>query len=260
MVETTVLDVRTGQPALDHVRAAFQAGLHVVTANKGPIAHAYRQLWGEAERAGVQLFFEGTVMDGIPLFNLVRETLPAVAITGFEGIVNTTTQHILVEMERGREYAEALAAMQRAGIAEADPSLDVEGWDAAAKTAVLVNVLMGGRITPNQVERTGIAQLGRETVQAARTRGTRLRLVASAWTQDGQPKGRVRPEEVCEGDLLGSLGPLDNAIVLQTDLGGEIGIVQREGSLTHTAYAILTDLVAVARHASTAGPDPSHPS
>ncbi len=247
MVETTVLDVHTGQPAIDHIRAAFRVGMHVVTANKGPIACAYHDLQAEAARAGLQMFFEGAVMDGIPLFNLVRETLPGVAVTGFRGILNTTAQHILVEMERGMQFQEALEAMQRAGIAEADPSLDVEGWDAAAKTAALVNVLMGGRTTAARVERTGIVRLTGADLDAARGHGRRLRLVARGWVEDGEPMGRVMPEELSEDDLLAGLGPLDNAVILRTDLGGEIGVVQREGSLTHTAYAIVTDLVAVSR-------------
>ena len=125
-----------------------------MTANKGPVAFAYDRLRAEAAAAGVSFLFEGAVMDGVPIFNMVRETLPCVRITGFEGVVNTTTNHILTEMERGASFASALAKMQADGIAEADPSLDVDGWDAAAKTAALANVLMGAQITPHDVMRT----------------------------------------------------------------------------------------------------------
>ena len=247
MVEATVLDVVTGRPAADHIRAALAAGMHVVTSNKGPIACAYQDLRAEATRAGRQLLFEGTVLDGIPLFNLVRETLPAVHVTGFRGILNTTTHHVLVSMEGGQEFSEALAAMQRAGIAEADPSLDVEGWDAAAKVAALANVLMGARLTPVAVDRVGITGVRRADVAAARGRGRRLRLVATGWLEDGLARGRVALEEIADDDPLAGLGALDNAVVLQTDLLGELAIVERGGGLTQTAYAVVTDLAALAR-------------
>src|SRR5512135_1151341 len=153
VVETTVLDVAAGQPAIDHVRAALAEGAHVVTANKGPVAFAYAELEALARASGRRFLFEGAVMDGIPIFNLVRETLPAVHISGFSGVVNSTTNFIITAMEGGQAFAEALAEMQAAGIAEADASLDVDGWDAAAKASALANVLLGARMTPHEVER-----------------------------------------------------------------------------------------------------------
>ena len=119
-------------------------------------------------------------MDGVPVFNLVRETMPAVTVQGFRGVVNSTTNHILTALENGDGFAPALARMQAEGIAEADPSLDVDGWDAAAKTAALANVLMGADLTPHLVERTGIGPESAAPAQAALRRGARLRLVASA--------------------------------------------------------------------------------
>ena len=143
LVETTTLDIRSGEPAISHVRAAFAAGAHVITANKGPVAFAGTALSQEAASAGVSFLFEGAVMDGVPVFNLVRETMPGVSIRGFRGVVNSTTNYILTGMEQGEPFDAALSRMQAAGIAEADPSLDVEGWDAAAKAAALANVLPG---------------------------------------------------------------------------------------------------------------------
>ena len=154
-IETTVLDIDRGEPAVSHVRAALEGQAHVVTANKGPAAFAYHELEALAESVDRVFFFEGAVMDGVPVFNLVRETMPAVTIEGFRGVINTTCNFILSELERGKEFDQALAEMQARGIAEADPSLDIDGWDAAAKTAALVNVLMGGAITPHHVARTG---------------------------------------------------------------------------------------------------------
>ena len=247
MVETTTLDVQRGEPAASHLRAAFAAGMHVITANKGPIACAYHALRDEATRRHLQFFFEGTVMDGIPVFNLVRETLPAVTITGVRGVVNSTTNYVLEAMEGGRPLAAALEDMQRAGIAEADASLDVDGWDAAAKTAALVNVLMGGALTPVEVDRTGIGQLTPADLRAARTRGGRIKLVASARTIDGRVAARVAPEELPATDLLARLSGMANAIIFETDLLGEVAVTQEHGGLTQTAYALVTDLVAVRR-------------
>ena len=250
-VETTTLDIAGGQPAIDHVRRAFAAGCHVVTANKGPVAFAYAGLRDEARAAGVSFLFEGAVMDGVPVFNLVRTTLPLVDIEGFRGVVNSTTNHILSALEDGEAFGPALARMQAEGIAEADPSLDVEGWDAAAKAAALANVLMDARLTPHDVARTGIDEASAERARAAVAAGRRLRLVASAARQaDGRVTARVRPEELPASDLLAGLRGQANALVLRTSLLGEIAICQLEGGLTVTAYALLADLVSVCGRAA----------
>lgn len=248
VVETTTLDIAQGQPAIDHVRAAFAAGCHVVTANKGPAAFAYASLGAAAEAAGVAFLFEGTVMDGVPVFNLVRETMPAVEILGFRGVVNSTTNHILSALEDGDEFAPALARMQAIGIAEADPSLDLDGWDAAAKTAALANVLMNAGITPAAVNRIGIGAGSSEAARRAKREGRRLRLVASAWRRaDGGIDATVAPTELPGDDLLAGLRGQSNALVLRTDLLGDVAICQLDGSLTHTAYALLSDLVTIRR-------------
>jgi homoserine dehydrogenase len=184
-------------------------------------------------------------MDGIPVFNLVRETMPAVSIEGFRGVISTTCQYVLSEMERGTPVEDALGEMQARGIAEADASHDIEGWDAAAKTATIANVLMDGRITPHDVARTGIGDISPGEVSHALTRGRRVRLVASASRHAGRLETRVEPELLDPDDPLASLGPLENALILHTDLLGDVGIVQRSSSLTHTAYALLSDLAQI---------------
>ncbi len=248
VVETTTLDIEAGQPAIDHVRAAIAAGCHIVTANKGPVAFAYRQLRDEAAHAGVSFLFEGAVMDGVPVFNLARQTLPLIEIRGFRGVLNSTTNHILSALEDGEPFAPALARMQADGIAEADPSLDVDGWDAAAKTAALANVLMDADITPKSVDRLGIEESSGAAAQAAKRAGRRLRLVASARRlSDGHVQARVRPVELRGDDLLAGLRGQANALVLDTDLLGEVAITQLGGSLTHTAYALLSDLISTLR-------------
>jgi len=250
VIETTVLDIKEGRPAIDHVRAAIAAGCHVATANKGPAAFAYAELREAADRAGVSFLFEGAVMDGIPIFNMVRETMPVVAVLGFRGVVNATTNHILSALEDGDEFAPALARMQQLGIAEADPSLDVDGWDAAAKAAALANVLMDARLTPHDVDRTGLDSGSAGDARRAAASGRRLRLVASATrTPDGRVEARVAPTELPGADLLAGLRGQANALVLATDLLGEIAICQLDGSLTQTAYALLSDLVTIRRRA-----------
>ncbi len=246
-VETTVLDIDRGEPAVSHVRAALEGQAHVITANKGPAAFAYHELEALAESVDRSFFFEGAVMDGVPVFNLVRDTMPAVTIEGFRGVINTTCQFILSELERGKGLAQAVADMQARGIAEADPSLDVDGWDAAVKTAALVNVLMGSAMTPHHVARTGITGVDGIDVRDALGRGKRIRLVASASRQGGKVKARVEPEVLDQSDPLYSLEELDNALYLNTDLLGEVGIVQRSGGLTQTAYALLSDLVRISQ-------------
>ncbi len=247
VVETTTLDIMTGEPAISHVFAAIESGCHVVTANKGPVAFAYAEIRRLAERAGVAFRFEGAVMDGVPIFNLVRETLPFVQVSGFDGVVNATTNHILTAMERGVGFDDALAKMQAEGVAEADPWLDVDGWDAAAKTAALANVLMDAHITPHDVHRTGITDASGAAVRAALARGRRLKLVASAHrTADGHVLATVAPRELPASDLLATLDGSANALILDTDLLDRIAICQLSGSLTQTAYALLTDLVTIA--------------
>lgn len=250
VVETTTLDIRDGEPATAHVRAAIASGCHTVTANKGPAAFAYADLREAAARAGVRFLCEAAVMDGIPVFNLVRETLPAVSITGFEGVINTTTNHIITALEAGERFERALARMQAEGIAEADASLDVDGWDAAAKTAALANVLLDARITPHDVRRTGLDANTAAAACAAVTRGQRLKLVASARRgQDGRLVCGVELRALPADHLLATLDGGANALILETDLLDRIAICQMAGSLTQTAYGLLADIVTIARGA-----------
>ena len=247
VVETTTLDVNRGEPAVSYTRAALAANAHVITANKGPVACAYATLRRAAERADRRWLFEGAVMDGVPVFNLVREAMPAVRILGFRGIVNSTTNFILTAMERGQRFDNALAEMQERGIAEADASLDVDGWDAAAKTAALANVLLGARLTPAGVEREGITRDAAARAIGATNRGRRLKLVARASRLPRGVTARVSLEELAADDPLAQIEGQQNAIILSTALLGEIAVVQRGGGLTQTAYALLSDLVTIAR-------------
>ena len=255
MVETTVLNVQSGEPAVSHVRAAFAAGAHVITANKGPVACCYRALADEAAAQGLAFLHEGAVMDGIPIFNLVRETMPAATIHGFRGVINSTTNHMLCALERGDDYDAALRRMQADGVAEADPSLDVDGWDAAAKVAALANVWLDARITPADVDREGLTPACGERARAALAAGRRLKLIGSAHREvaSGAPGGRrgitarVSLEELPGHDPLAILDDQANALEIDSTPLGRIVITQRDGGLEKTAYALITDLVALRR-------------
>ncbi|WP_376790001.1 homoserine dehydrogenase [Thermoflexus sp.] len=248
VVEITVLDPRTGQPATDHVRAALRSGRHVVTANKGPLAFAYRELRELARSRGRAFLFESTVMDGAPLFSLVREGLPATRILGFRAILNSTTNFILTRMEEGIPFEEAVRQAQAIGIAEADPSNDIDGWDAAVKTCVLANVWMEADLRPDQVERTGIRGIRPEDLAAAWREGRRIRLVCTAERdEDGAVRARVAPEAVPLEDLLAHVRGTSSVITMRTDTLKQLTLIEHEPEPAQTAFGILADLINVAR-------------
>jgi len=247
VIETTTLDIRSGEPAISHCRAGFAAGAHVITANKGPVAFAAQALLREAAAAGVSFLFEGAVMDGVPIFNLVRETMPAVDIRGFRGVVNSTTNYIIGALEANEPFDAALARMQALGIAEADPSLDVDGWDAAAKTAALANVLLDAEITPLEIAREGLGASTAARARTARAHGRRLKLVAAATGRGRDVRASVSLTELAADDPLAGLDGQANALELETWPLGRIVITERDGGLEQTAYALLTDLVTVVK-------------
>ena len=250
LVETTTLEIQSGEPAISHVRAGFAMGADVITANKGPVAFAYRALSQEAAAAGRSFLFEGAVMDGLPIFNLVRETMPAARILGFRGVINSTTNHILTAIERGEPFDRALARMQAAGVAEADPSLDLDGWDAAAKCAALSNVWLGANTTPRDIPRATIGPDIAPRVVAALRKTRRLKLVAKADGHGANVRPRVDLEELEPDDPLAQLDGQSNALEIDTWPLGRMVITQRDGGLEKTAYALLTDLVTAATRAA----------
>jgi len=247
LIETTTLDIRSGEPATSHVRAAIDAGAHVITANKGPVAFAYDDLAAAAAARGVRFLFEGAVMDGIPIFNLVRESMPLATIAGFRGVVNSTTNVLLSAIEGDEPYAAALARMQAAGVAEADPSLDVDGWDAAAKTAALANVWLGARTNPHKIARDAVTPAIADRARAARRGGRRLKLVARAARTGEHVEAAVELQELAADDPLAILDGQANALEIDTWPLGRVVVTQRDGGLEKTAYALLTDLMTVAR-------------
>jgi homoserine dehydrogenase len=246
LLELTPLNPWTGLPAVDHVRSALGHGLHVVTANKGPLAVAYRELKELAAAVGCAFRYEATVLDGAPVFNLLERALPGTEILGFHGLVNSTCNFILTEMERGVGFKTALRRAQRLGVTEADPSYDIEGWDAAAKTAVLVNVLMGREIRSSDVTRMGIAAVSLEQVKQARRKGKALRLVARAATRGERVFAWVAPEFLDLTDPLAHVVGTSSALALETDTLKELILIEQVPSIEQTAYGVLSDLLTIA--------------
>jgi homoserine dehydrogenase len=244
LIELSPLEPLTGGPASAHIAAALRRGRHVITANKGPVAHAARRLSGLARRHGVRFLHEGAVMDGFPVFNLAGRCLRGVTVRGFRGVLNSTTTRILSRMEAGVPFDVALGEAQAAGVAEADPVFDLDGWDAAVKACALANALMGASLRPADVERVSVREVSAQAVARAVLEGKRWRLVARARREGRRVTARVAPEELPLGDLLVSDGA-DGVLVLDTDLMGEVGLWEGAGGVDQTAYAVLSDLLEV---------------
>jgi homoserine dehydrogenase len=222
--------------------------MHVVTANKGPIAHCYAELRDEAARAGVGFRFESAVMDGAPVFNLWRHTMPGVRVLGFTGVLNSTTKVVIETMEGGGSFEDGLAAARAMGITEADGTFDVEGWDAAAKTAALANVLMDARVTPQEVSTRGITRLTPERVREIAAGGKTVRLVSRGKRSAKGASLRVRAEVLKRDDLLACTPGTSNLLLFHTDLMGTFGTVSIEPGVEQTAFGVFSDLVGLAEH------------
>ena len=247
VVELSYTDLKTGEPALTHLRAALNAGKHVVTTNKGPIALHYAELKKIAEAKGVEIGAEGTVMSGTPSMRLGLELLSAAGITRLQGIINGTTNYILTQMESGMTYADALSEAQAKGYAEADPTGDVEGYDAAGKAVILANLLMGAELSMNDVDRVGITGLTPQDITSAAASGERWKLIGKVEKANGQVTASVRPTRLPITHPLASVGGATNALTFTTDLLGDVTLIGPGAGRLETGYAILGDLLAIHR-------------
>ena len=248
MFENSPVNYATGQPAIDHVKAALNAGMHVSTANKGTVVHGYLELSALAKSKGKLFRHESTVLGGTPLFSTFREAFPAAELLGFKGIINATTNLILSRMEDGETFDQAVKYCQSIGIAETDPSGDVDGWDASIKVAALVTVLMDTPFTPQQVERSGIREITPAMVKQARSEGKRWKLVASAEREGDSVRASVAPELVeSSSPLYGMMGS-STGLTFRTDvlLNYSVTVSERpgmKGGPDETAYGLLADFV-----------------
>jgi homoserine dehydrogenase len=250
LIELTTLEPHSGQPALSYIRLALERGLHVITANKGPVAHAQCELQELAYQHHIHFRFESTVMDGLPVINLAEYTLQAVGVRSFRALLNTTSSIVLSMIEQGYTLEEAIAQAQRIGVAEADPWYDLDGWDAAMKTTILANALLDGQMTPDMVEREGIKNLSLDAICAAAMADTPIRLVSSAHRNHGLLTAEVRPQAIEANDVLRIGLNTGGMLALETEAMGTITLIEHDTLPTQTAYGVLSDLIAVIQQGS----------
>lgn len=239
-------NLKDGQPGLSCIEAALSRGMHVVTADKAPLVLAFPRLLALAEAHGVQLCFDATVAGGLPAVNLGQRDLAAAEIHRLEGILNLTTNYILTRMAQdGLSYGEALAHAQAAGHAEADPSLDVGGWDAANKLVILAHSVLGYPATLADVAVEGISGITIETLRQAAAEGKQVKLVATAERDGDRYRLSVRPVRLDAAHPLAQLGPKQMGIVYHTDVSGVISAAIVEETPLPTASAMLRDIIGI---------------
>lgn len=246
LFEASSLNVQTGQPAIEHLKSALEIGAHAITANKGPIVHAFRELTALAKEQKRQFLYESTVMDGVPVFSMFPFGLPATDIRAFSGVLNSTTNVVLTEIERGRSIDEAVKRAQAMGIAETDPTADLDGWDAAVKVVALAIVLMGADVRLDQVQRTGIRELSEEKIRSVRAAGMRYKLVCRAERRGTGVDCRVAPEILLTSDPFANLEGSSSAIRFDLDVFG-LSIVEHNPGVEATGYGLLADFLRAVR-------------
>ncbi|MCC6146021.1 MAG: homoserine dehydrogenase [Anaerolineaceae bacterium] len=241
LFENSPVNVESGQPAVDHLKAALERGMHAITANKGPVVHAYKELTELAAAKQRRFLFESTVMDGAPIFSLFRGALPAAELRGFKGILNSCTNLLLGLMEEGRSFDEAVRYAQSIGIAETDPSADIDGWDASIKAAALITVMMGISFKPQQVDRQGIRVVTPQMIKEAQQAGERWKLVCTARRDGDKVMARVAPERIPPGSPLFSINGTSSYVQFEMDVLPGLGVVESDPSPETTAYGLLAD-------------------
>jgi homoserine dehydrogenase len=247
MFENSPVNHQTGQPAIDHLRAAMECGMHAITANKGPVVHAYRELTDLAAQNSRRFLFESAVMDGAPIFSLFRGPLPAVELKGFQGILNSCTNILLELMEQGKPFEEAVKYAQSIGIAETDPSADIDGWDASIKVAALSTVVMGIPLKPAEIDRTGIRGITPTMIAEALAAGERWKLVCTAKRDGNCVSAKVAPQRVKPTTPLYSINGTSSYVQFEMDTLPGLGIVESNPGPETTAYGLLADLINAVR-------------
>lgn len=245
--EAIALDPHTGQPALDYLRACLTYGAHAISANKGPVVFGYRELTHLAAARGVCYRFESAVMDGAPVFSLARECLPLAGLRGIHGVFTSTATVVLEAVERGLTFEAGIVEAQQLGIAEADPTYDVDGWDTAVKLCAIANVLFGNALHPTHVAREGIRSLSEAHVRQAHAAQGPFRLVGRvARDANGVITASVAPIQ-CTND--GPLGIVHGATLVmhyEADVfPGGLTVISRDPNPTTTAYGMLADLIGI---------------
>ena len=246
LVEMSPLSIENrGEPAITHVRTAIGRGRHVISCNKGPLAFAFREIRKSADERGVAFLHETTVMDGSPVFDMARSCMRGNTILRIDGILNSTSNYVLCAMEKGKTFAEGVAGAQAEQIAEADPSNDLDGWDASVKIVALANVLMGADLRPEDVDRDSMADITPDRVGNAKERGKRIKMVCSAWREGHTVKASVKASEVPMEHPFALVDATGSIVRFETDLLGKILMTEENPDITTTAYGVITDLYAL---------------
>jgi len=246
LVELTLTNLKDGEPGLSAIREALQKKMHVVTANKGPLVLAYQELAALARANGVRLLHSATVTGGLPTLNIGTRDLGATVIQKFEGVVNGTTNYILSRMAEGQSFAEALKHAQDVGMAEADPSLDVDGWDAANKLVIIANAVLRRPTTLKDLTVEGIRGVTQDDLRAADARGQTIKLLAQAERIGEDYRLSVRPTALDKTHPLARLGAGMMGVIYHTDINGTIFASIQEEDPYPTAAAVLRDIVQTA--------------
>ncbi len=247
LVEASPVSLADGEPAMSHVRTALESGMHVVTANKAPLALAYRDIMALAQEHGRRVLFSATVGGGLPAVNIGVRDLNHASIERLEGVVNLTSHFILAHMSRGHTYGEALELAQKAGHAEADPSLDVDGWDAASKLVILANAVLGVPAGLADVRIAGIRDITPKILKHSRQRGNVILPLAVAERRGDEYRLSVQPTEVGRDHPLARLTADQMGIVYYTDTNGMVTAIVDEVDPMPTAGAVVRDVIALYR-------------
>jgi len=243
VLEASPVNLKDGEPGLSVTRTALACGMNVVLANKGPLVLAFRELHELATQKKVGLAYSATVCGALPVINIGQRDLIAADITLLRGIFNSTSNFILAEMNNGRSFADALAEAQRRGIAEADPSLDVEGWDTANKLVIIANSILGIYATLRDVQVTGMTGVSTEQLQAEARDGRTIKLVATAQRIEQGYTLTVVPTILSQSDFLGGCSGWEMGIEIHSDLYGKLYHKIWEDNPLPTASAMLRDAV-----------------
>ncbi|MGQ9460478.1 MAG: homoserine dehydrogenase [Candidatus Bathyarchaeaceae archaeon] len=246
MVEATPTNIKDGEPALAYIKAAFRSGKHVVTTNKGPLALALPALTELADYNKVYLRFSGTVGGGTPVLDLAKKCLLGDRIISIRGILNGTTNYILTEMdERHIPFQQALENAQKLGYAEADPSMDIDGLDAACKLVIMANWIMNKKVTLKNVKIQGIRNVTLKALEEAAKKGCTIKLIGSI-----NDDLKVMPTEISRHDPL-CVGGVLNAVTFVSEFAGEETVIGRGAGGMETASAILRDLLDIKQNLAT---------
>lgn len=245
LIEMTPLEFAPEQIATEHVRAALKRGKHVICANKGPLAWHYKELDELARENNCKFLFETTVMDGAPIFGIVRECLKMCKVTEIKGILNSTTNFVLQGLEHGKDIKEILEETRRRGFNEANPKNDLEGNEVAAKMVALVNVTMGAELTPEDISIEGIGNVTKEIIDEAAERGNVIKLMCRAYYKDGKVVVKVAPEEISKMNAYATVTGTSLAVSITTDLMGTITVIEESPEVDQAGYGVFSDMITI---------------